>query len=841
MERCLGCMELIDDQVEVCPLCGYFKGSGVQEAYYLEPGTVLKGQYLLGKVLGYGGFGVTYIGYDNKLQRKIAVKEYLPSDYATRKPGTKEPVIYSGDAREQFMAGLSSFLGEARNLAGFVGIPEIVDIYDCFQENGTGYIVMEYLKGKTVKELLAREGRFPYQKAEEIILHVLDGLEAVHKEGIIHRDIAPDNIFITDEGEIRLLDFGAARYAASIYSRSLSVILKPGYAPEEQYRSHGQQGPWTDIYGVGATFYRMITGERPPESLERMVEDDLKRPSELGVEIPPEKEEILMKSLKVQMEDRIQSAREFREALTRVPDKPQEEDEKEREQKEREQIKKEQKKEDGGSSGGAGRPEKRAGGGLFVKLGIACCVVGICLVGFYFGRDIIGGNGSAEQSESIAQSESESKAERERLQSEEESRAESERLQSEEESRAERERLQSEEESRAESERQQSEEESKAESERLQSEEESKAESERLQSEAESKEESEAESTVQSERESERKVKAESERLQSEEESKAESERLQSEAESKEESEAESTAQSEKESEAESTAQSERESEEKAKAESERLQSEKQSEAEAKNPAYQLVFSLGDKSQQIAMTDETGIKADELIIKDAEDNVIYSRENPVQERKIELTVEEGKQYHIQLSNTKTGVKLGYYNLPLSNVKKLRLKEKDGYAYSIYRTVDTNEKVDTEQYAVKTYDEEQTRYLISQNLSVRSVPDNQGNEPVSSLGLGDAITVCGLAKGRIDGEERDWYLIRTDEGYAYISASDTYTSDNEADVPEPEPEPTPEPDYTQSQNYYTPPQNYSYTPPTPTPAPAPTPTPAPSGTGWEEGGTGWEEG
>ncbi len=762
MERCLGCMELIDDQAEVCPLCGYFKGSGVKEAYYLEPGTVLKGQYLLGKVLGYGGFGVTYIGYDNKLQRKIAVKEYLPSDYATRKPGTKEPVIYSGDAREQFMAGLSSFLGEARNLAGFGGIPEIVDIYDCFKENGTGYIVMEYLKGKTVKELLAREGRFPYQKAEEIILHVLDGLEAVHKEGIIHRDIAPDNIFVTDEGEIKLLDFGAARYAASIYSRSLSVILKPGYAPEEQYRSHGQQGPWTDIYGVGATFYRMITGERPPESLERMIVDDLKRPSELGMEIPPEKEEILMKSLKVQMEDRIQSAEEFKEELTKVPDKLQKEDKKEKDKKEKdkkekEQIKKEQRRKDGGSSGGTGRPEKPAGGKLLIKLGIACCVVGICVVGFYFGRDIIGSDGSEEQSESIAQSESESKAESERLQSEEES---------------------------------------KAESERLQSEEESKAESERLQSEEESK--------------------AESERLQSEEESKAESERLQSEEELKEESEAESTAQSEKESEAESTAQSERESE-------------KQSEADAKNPAYQLVFSLEDKSQQIAMTDETGIKADELIIKDAEDNVIYSRENPVQERKVELTVEEGKQYHIQLSNTKTGVKLGYYNLPLSNVKKLRLKEKDGYAYSIYRTVDTNEKVDTEQYAVKTYDEEQIRYLIRSGLSIRSVPDNQGNEPVSSLDLGDVVTVCGLAKGRIDGEERDWYLIRTDEGYAYISASDTYTSDNEADVPEPEPEQTPEPDYTQSQNYYTSPQNYSDTPP----------ASVSDGIDWEDGGIVWE--
>ena len=288
----MGCMEPVEDQFDICPHCGYARGTGVQEAYYLEPGTMLQGRYLLGKVLGYGGFGVTYIGYDTRLQRKVAVKEYLPSDYATRKLGTKNLVIYSGDAKEQFMAGLNSFLEEARRLAGFTSVPEIVDIYDYFRENDTGYIVMEYLKGNTVKELLEKRRKLPYREAEEIICHVLDGLSAVHKKGIIHRDVAPDNVFITTEGEIKLLDFGAARYAASIYSKSLSVILKPGYAPEEQYRSHGKQGPWTDVYGAGATFYRMITGIIPPESLERMITDDLRRPSELGIKMPPEKEEV---------------------------------------------------------------------------------------------------------------------------------------------------------------------------------------------------------------------------------------------------------------------------------------------------------------------------------------------------------------------------------------------------------------------------------------------------------------------------------------------------------------------------------------------------------------------
>ena len=359
---CMGCMELVEDQFDICPHCGYVRGTGVEEAYYLEPGTILQERYLLGRVLGYGGFGVTYIGYDTSLRRKVAVKEYLPSDFATRKLGTKGLTIYSGDAYEQFMAGLTSFLREARNLANFSEVSEIVDIYDCFQENDTGYIVMEYLNGETVKELLEKKKKLPYEEAEKIICHVLDGLSTVHKEGIIHRDIAPDNIFITKDGEIKLLDFGAARYAVSIYSRSLSVILKPGYAPEEQYRSHGNQGPWTDIYGVGATFYRMITGIRPPESLERMVEDDLKKPSELGVEIPPEKEAVLMKSLEIRLENRLQSAEEFRKALTpKVPDRTQNDDEE----------------------------EKKSGSRLPLKLGIACCVAGIVLVCLWFGKGLI--------------------------------------------------------------------------------------------------------------------------------------------------------------------------------------------------------------------------------------------------------------------------------------------------------------------------------------------------------------------------------------------------------------------------------------------------------------------
>lgn len=315
MERCMGCMEELPDNAEVCSYCGYRKETDVKEAYYLLPETIVGEKYVVGKVLGYGGFGVTYIGWDSVLKRKVAIKEYLPSSFATRSYGTRQLTVYSGEAAEQFEAGLNSFISEAKRLARFNSVPEIVDIYDCFMENGSGYIIMEYLEGITVKELLKEQEKIPADEARKIVMSVLNGLAAVHGEGIIHRDIAPDNIFITKQGEVRLLDFGAARYAAAVQSRSLSVILKPGYAPEEQYRSHGEQGPWTDIYALGATFYRMVTGVRPQESIERLANDQVVPPSRLGIVLEPNLENAIMNSINVRREFRFQDAKSFYDAL----------------------------------------------------------------------------------------------------------------------------------------------------------------------------------------------------------------------------------------------------------------------------------------------------------------------------------------------------------------------------------------------------------------------------------------------------------------------------------------------------------------------------------------------
>lgn len=315
MERCMGCMEEIREDAQVCPCCGYVRNTDVKEAYYLLPGQMVGEKYIAGRVLGYGGFGVTYLGWDTVLKRKVAVKEYLPSDFATRSYGTKMLTVFSGEAADQFEAGLNSFISEAKRLAKFNRIPQIVDIYDCFMENGTGYIIMEYLEGQTVKELLKEKQKLPAEEAKQIVMEVLKGLSEVHKEGIIHRDIAPDNIFITKNNEVKILDFGAARYATAVQSRSLSVILKPGYAPEEQYRSRGEQGPWTDVYALGATCYRMITGIRPEEAIERLAEDHVKPPSELGVSIDSNMENALMNSLNIRREYRIPDAESFYNAL----------------------------------------------------------------------------------------------------------------------------------------------------------------------------------------------------------------------------------------------------------------------------------------------------------------------------------------------------------------------------------------------------------------------------------------------------------------------------------------------------------------------------------------------
>lgn len=315
MIRCMGCMEEYREEYEVCPHCGYIRGTAANEPYHMQPGAILNKRYIMGRVLGFGGFGVTYLAWDALLEKKVAIKEYLPSEFSTRMPGHTELSVYEGERFEQFESGKDKFIDEAKRLARFNEIPGVVKVYDTFLENNTAYIIMEYLEGHTLKEELQEHGRYTVDDTLKIMIPVLETLKEVHSEGIIHRDIAPDNIFLTKDGDVKILDFGAARFATTKHSKSLSVILKPGYSPQEQYRSRGDQGPWTDVYAVAATMYKMLTGITPSDAMERSVKDDLKEPSHLGVKINKSLENAILNALNLTVEGRTQSAEAFLEDL----------------------------------------------------------------------------------------------------------------------------------------------------------------------------------------------------------------------------------------------------------------------------------------------------------------------------------------------------------------------------------------------------------------------------------------------------------------------------------------------------------------------------------------------
>lgn len=305
MKRCLGCMRNFSDELDVCPYCGYITNSQAESEICLKPGTVLKKRYLVGKMIGSGGFGVTYIAWDNNKNTKVAIKEYLPSDLASRAYGNTQVSIFTGQKSEQFRYGIEKYLDEAMILGRFSNFPGIVSVRDYFEENKTAYLVMDFIEGVTLKEYLKKNNIISSKEVLNFMLPLMKSLVAVHNENIIHRDISPENIMIND-GKATLIDFGAARESNAKDEKSISIILKQGYAPEEQYRLKGIQGPWTDIYALCATMYRCITGIVPENSLDRLQGDTIKKPSELGFVIDSNFESVLMKGLSPKAEDRYQ-------------------------------------------------------------------------------------------------------------------------------------------------------------------------------------------------------------------------------------------------------------------------------------------------------------------------------------------------------------------------------------------------------------------------------------------------------------------------------------------------------------------------------------------------------
>ena len=313
---CYNCFSQLESPEGPCPYCGFdLEENAKKFPVALRGGTVLSDRYIVGRVLGQGGFGITYLAFDTQLQAKMAIKEYMPGEMAARVEGRTVSVM-AGTRADDFAYGAERFREEARTLAKFIGHPNIAGVSSCFDENNTSYFVMDYIEGVSFKSYIANNGgKVSVDEALNVMIPVLRALTAVHAGGFIHRDVTPDNIYISKDGNVKLLDFGSARYSIGDKSKSLDVILKVGYAPKEQYSRRGRQGPYTDVYSCAACFYAALTGFLPPESLERLDQDELVPVSRAGIDIPDWLDRAILKGLAVQPEDRFQSAAEFLDAI----------------------------------------------------------------------------------------------------------------------------------------------------------------------------------------------------------------------------------------------------------------------------------------------------------------------------------------------------------------------------------------------------------------------------------------------------------------------------------------------------------------------------------------------
>ncbi len=308
---CFSCFKSKGNQ-SVCPHCGYEQGSESEQAYQLAPGTVLHKRYVIGVSIGIGGFGITYKAFDAMLRMIVAVKEFYPAGLVNRGGGEKKVGIFSGEKKSEFQRQLARFLEEARNMALFSKEQDIVNVYDYFAENHTAYIIMEYVDAPLLKDELKKR-RFSQGEASGYMLAILEALEKVHKNNIIHKDISPDNIFLTGSDTIKLFDFGAARLQGA--ERTEAVVVKAGYTPPEQYTSQDVQSLNMDIYAVGAVFYEMLTGIKPVDSRDRVIQDELQTLAECGIRTDEYLQRIIFKAMALEPRLRFRTASEFKEAL----------------------------------------------------------------------------------------------------------------------------------------------------------------------------------------------------------------------------------------------------------------------------------------------------------------------------------------------------------------------------------------------------------------------------------------------------------------------------------------------------------------------------------------------
>ncbi len=299
-----------------CPVCGFLGAEHTEDTIALPCGTVLDNRYVIGRFIGKGGFGITYLAYDKQTNNVIVVKEYYPMGIAYR---SSDFTITLTDEKSEsiFRKGAEKFYEESKLVSQFNGNPNIVSVYDVFRANDTVYLTMEYLEGITLKEHIIKNGVISEEAALKILDKITLALEAAHSRNVLHRDISPDNIMLCNDGRIVLIDFGAARQVIAESELSLSVVFKPGYTPVEQYTKRGKQGPWTDIYALGATIFFALTGEEPDTPYERMENDSGFSFNKYGISDGLWR--IIKKSLMIKRENRYTNVSALRKELT--PDK----------------------------------------------------------------------------------------------------------------------------------------------------------------------------------------------------------------------------------------------------------------------------------------------------------------------------------------------------------------------------------------------------------------------------------------------------------------------------------------------------------------------------------------
>lgn len=315
---CESCFSEVNGEggLEKCPCCGFGSAEYSPDPMVLPIGTKLDNKVIIGRVMGKGGFGITYLGYDPRVDKTIAVKEYYPNGISYRTPGTTEVSIADTKSTETFESGAEKFYTEAEMVSQFNGNPNIVSVYDYFRANGTVYLIMEYINGLTLKTYVDKHGKLNDEQALYVMDKITAALSITHSAGVLHRDISPDNIMICADGKVKLIDFGAARQILAESSSNLTVVMKPGYTPIEQYTKKGKQGAWTDIYSLGVSMYYAMTKIIIDDPYARM--DDDEEFEDNKFKINEELWEILKKCTMINASDRYGSAIDLRKALKSV-------------------------------------------------------------------------------------------------------------------------------------------------------------------------------------------------------------------------------------------------------------------------------------------------------------------------------------------------------------------------------------------------------------------------------------------------------------------------------------------------------------------------------------------